>query len=158
MGDTMAYNNPILEFSDKHPVIAFFVVPVAMQLAASGVFYVIRAAKTGSPLGSGVGAGEEENPDPLVALGNVRKQGGEDLDLAFRATSNARPAGYGTGLWDTVMPSPTSQPVRYDGKYHDELWISDPANVTRKRVVDQSRVYKEDVSVFNGINGLHKLR
>jgi hypothetical protein len=159
MGDMMGYDNPILDFSDRYPVGGFFVVPVLMQLVASGLFYLIRSVRAGSPIqGTGVGAGEETVADPLTTLGNVRKQGGDDLDLVFRATSNPRATAPGTGLWDTVMPSPTSQPVRYDGGYHDEIWLSDPNYVDHGRITDQTQSGNADVSVFNGLNGLNKLR
>ena len=46
----MAYNNPIFEFADKRPVVAFFLVPMAMSLVGRATAMAIRSAKHGSPL------------------------------------------------------------------------------------------------------------
>ena len=145
----MGYDNPIFKFAEKRPILAFFVVPVFMQLAGSGLYYVIRTIKTGSPLQGGVGAGEEDEENPLSALGAapgraIRKQGGDASDLVFRATTNPRSTGPGTGLWDTVMPSPTQQPVRYDLNYHHEHWLPDPNETKHIRALNQHGVVNNE--------------
>ncbi len=160
-GDIMAYKNPLYDFADRRPVISFLVVPIALHFAATGAYYMLRSLKTGSPIGSvGLKAGEDQKENPLSALGSttIRKQGGSDLDLVFRATASPRPTGPGTGTYETVMPSPTQTPVRYDAQYHSQAWLDDPNQVQRERAVTQTQIYQEDISVFNGLSGIRKIK
>ena len=138
MGDNMAYKNRVFDFVEDHPIVSFFTVPIGISLAG----YFTRKV-------SGIGA-----------LGNVVTEGGDAADMTFRATSSApRGPGPGTGTWETIMPSPTQQPVRYDPHYHDERWLFDPSiPEPAPRAVSQKGIKTEyDTTIFAGVTGLGKL-
>ncbi len=145
----MSYKNPILRFASNHPVVAFFAVPIAMQVVAKGVFMGIRSVKTGSPLGAVLPSTGSD--DQLRNLGAVRKQGGAADDLTFRATASNRPATGGSSEREWIQPRTETPPVRYDEAYRDEGFLTDPNYKENLPVVTQP-------SIFAGMNGIHKIR
>ena len=144
MGDKMAYKNRVFQFVADYPIVAFFVVPVGIKLAGTATRMV-----------TGLGSHHINADD----MGNVVTEGGDAADMMFRATSNPRGPAPGTGTWETVMPSPTQQPVRYDPAYHDERWLFDPSiPEPAPRAVSQKGIAKEyDTTIFAGVQGLGKL-
>lgn len=145
----MAYNNPIFEFADKRPVVAFFLVPMAMSLVGRATAMAIRSAKHGSPLAAIMPGKEMEE----MNLGSVRRiQQGDPSDLMFRATARRGPNEMDSGPREFIQPEPESRHVRYDRAYHEDGgFLNHPNYKARSRPIDQT-------SVFAGLNGVNKLR
>ena len=149
------YKNRILDFADRYPLLAFFVVPVGMNLGATFLHGTIRKYKTGSAF-SGIGAGEEE--EEVNPLSGVRTEGGDDLDMMFRAHAPTGPATSDLSEFEQIQPRPTGAPVRYDEEYHDRVFFSTPSYVAKDNPVTQTRNPTVDQSfVFAGMNGLSKI-
>jgi hypothetical protein len=184
------YKNRILDFADRYPLLAFFIVPIGMNLSATFLHGTIRKYKTGSvfsgigashshsfapgvqqhwtqyPGGShdskqythihGIGAGEEE--EQVNPLSGVRTEGGDDLDMMFRAHAPTGPATSDLSEFEQIQPRPTGAPVRYDEEYHDRVFFSTPSYVANDRPVTQTRNPNVNQSfVFAGMNGLSKI-
>ena len=145
MGDNMVYKSRVFQFVKEHPIVAFFTIPIGISLSGTATRMV-----------TGLGS----HHMVLDGLGNVVTEGGDGADMMFRATSNPQGPAPGTGTWETVMPSPTQQPVRYDPHYHDERWLFDPSiPEPAPRAVSQKGIATEyDTTIFAGVRGLEKLR
>jgi hypothetical protein len=154
------YKNRVLEFADKYPLIAFFVVPIGMNLAGTFVHAMIRKNKTGSAW-QGIAAGEDDDSvsNPLSGLGQVRTEGGDDMDMIFRAHANTGPATSGMSEYEAVQPRPVGTDVRYDVDYHDTRFLpSLDTSTNTGSVISQSRNANTEQSfVFAGMNGLSKI-
>lgn len=124
------FKNPVLKFADKYPLAVLIAVPI-------GIDYLFSRANS-----SGFGS-------------IVWKEGAVEI----QKTGKTGPTKYGTGKWDTVMPSPQGQDVRYDAEYHTQPWIDDPNFTPRERpVVQQSSVrHNYETMVFAGIPGINRL-
>ena len=148
MGDNMAYKNSVFRFVADYPIAAFFLVPIGIKVVGSAVRMVSNP---------NFAAWDTWHWD---SMGNVVTEGGDGADMMFRATSNPQGPAPGTGTWETVMPSPTQQPVRYDPHYHDERWLFDPSiPEPAPRAVSQKGIATEyDTTIFAGVRGLEKLR
>jgi hypothetical protein len=150
----MSYRNPILNFADKHPVMAFFVVPVAMNVIGRAVAMSIRTVKYDSPLSAIMP--NQDNNDHLTALGYT---------------------GGGTADSDMVQSRPEGAPVRYDEMYRDTIMLPNPGYKARKSTPMPTQIHRPltmvgksvtghdgsialaggDHSVFAGLSGVHKL-
>lgn len=151
----MSYNNPILNFADKNPLLAFFVVPIGMHLVGRAVAMSIRTVKYNKPLAAVMPS--RNNPDD--ALRNLGWTGGS------------------TGDADMIQSRPEGAPVRYDASYHDEGFMIDPGYKPREPTMAPTQVHRPATlvgnspntngngitlagsrhSVFSGLNGVHKL-
>ena len=146
------YKNKILNFADQYPIVAFFAVPIGMNVGATFFQALIRKYKTGSML-KGIGAGEEENEMNL--LSGLRTEGGDDLDMMFRAHAPTGPATSGVSEFEHIQPRPMGAPVRYDEAYHDRVFFSTPSYTPNADVLTQPTNARVDQSfVFAGMNGL----
>ena len=141
------YKNPVFNFADRHPFVAFILVPIGMNLVGRATAMAIRSAKYGSPLSAIMPNANDEQPN----FGSIiRKQGGDELDLMFRATARSGPNEMDSSEREFIQPQPESRPVRYDLPWHDEIFLPDPNYKSRETPVTQ-------VSVFAGLNGLSKI-
>jgi hypothetical protein len=149
------YKNKVLKFADQYPIVAFFAVPIGMNVGATFFQAVIRRYKTGSMF-LGIGAGEEENQ--MNPLAGVRTEGGDDLDMMFRAHAPTGPATSGVSEFEQIQPRPVGSPVRYDESYHDRVFFSTPSYTANAGTVTQPTNARVDQSfVFAGMNGLSKI-
>ena len=151
----MTYKNPILNFADKHPIAAFFVVPIGMQLIGRAVAMTIRTVKYGEPL-SAIMPSLNDSSNELRNLGYT---GGQTADA------------------DMIQSRPEGAPVRYDPMYHESGFLTDPNYQSRDATMAPSQVHESTTivgkspnsnpngltlagsrhSVFNGLSGAHKL-
>jgi len=143
----MAYKNPIFDYADRHPFLAFLVIPIGMNVLGRAIAMSIRSAKYGSPLSAIMPTREQET----LNLGSIRTEGGDELDHLFRATARLGPNERDSSEREFVQPQPESRPVRYDNKYRDEIFLNNPNYKSRKEDPSQT-------SVFAGLSGVHKLR
>lgn len=143
----MAYKNPIYDYADRHPFLAFFIIPIGMNLVGRAVAMSIRSAKVGNPLGAIMPKGNDEN----VNLGAVINQGGDELDFLFRPTARRGPNELDSSEREFIQPQPESRPVRYDNEYRDDIFLNDPRYKPRS-------VPTSSPSVFAGLSGFHKLK
>ena len=156
------YKNRVLEFADRYPMVAFFVVPVGMNLAAGFVHAMIRKHKTGSAW-QGIAAGEDDDSasNPLSGLGNrrIRTEGGDDMDMLFRAHAPTGPATSGSSEYEEIQPRPTGTDVRYDINYHDTRFLPslDTTDNTGAAISQSRSASAEQSFVFAGMNGLNKI-
>ena len=150
----MAYKNPILRFADNNPILAFFVVPVAMNVVGRAITMTIRTAKHGSPLSAIMP--NQGDSDGLTALGYT---------------------GGGTADADMIQPRPSGAPVRYDEMYRDTVMLPDPTYKPREPTPMPNQIHQPEMivgkgtrdhdgsltlagsnhSVFSGLSGVHKL-
>ena len=155
----MAYDNPILNFADRNPVLGFFAVPVVIHFGSKVLSAMIRKGKTGSYI-RGVGSlfGEEQTESPLAGA-NVRTEGGSADDLMFRATASTAPTKRGTTVGDEIQSRPTGGHVRYDRNYHDSIFMPNLDYTDNNKIITQNYSTKvADSYVFAGISGMNKLR
>jgi hypothetical protein len=144
----MAYKNPIFEFADNHPFIAFWLVPIGMSMVGRATAMAIRSGKHGSPLAAIMPTHQGE---PLN-LGSVRVQQGDPSDFMFRPTARLGPNSTESSVREWVQPPPESRHVRYDRAWHEDGgFLNDPNYKERSRPVTST-------SVFAGLNGIDKLR
>ena len=149
------YKNRVLEFADRYPIVAFFAVPIGMNIGATFFHGMIRKYKTGSAF-SGIGAGEEE--EEVNPLSGVRTEGGDDLDMMFRAHAPTGPATSDLSEFEQIQPRPDGAPVRYDEKYHDRVFFSTPSYTPNEGISTQTQNANVDQSfVFAGMDGLSKI-
>ena len=99
----MTYNNPLLAFADRNPMIGFFGLPVAIYYGSVLVSAMIRKGKTGEYL-AGNPFGREDREGALSGLGALTEGGSPD-DMMFRATASTAPTKRGTTT--TVYSCPT---------------------------------------------------
>ena len=155
----MAYDNPILNFADRNPVLGFFAVPVVIHFGSKVLSAMIRKGKTGSYI-RGIGSlfGEEHTESPLAGA-NVRTEGGSADDLMFRATASTAPTKRGTTVGDEIQSRPTGGHIRYDRNYHDSVFMPNLDYEDNNTPIHQSYSNKvTDSYVFAGISGMNKLR
>jgi len=151
----MSYTNPILNFADRNPLIAFFVVPIGMHLMGRAVAMAIRTVKYETPLSAIMPS--DDNPDD--ALRNLGYTGGQTADA------------------DMIQSRPGGAPVRYDAGYHDSGFLTDPNYQNREPVMAPGQIHEPETfvggspnttkngltlagsrhSVFSGLSGVHKL-
>jgi hypothetical protein len=143
----MAYKNPIFDYADRHPFLAFLVVPIGMNLLGRAVAMSIRSAKHGSPLSAIMPGSNEET----LNLGSIRTEGGDSLDHLFRGTARVGPNDLSSSEREFLQPQPESRPVRYDKDWKDEIFLNNPNYKSRKEDPSQT-------SVFAGLSGVNKLR
>ena len=144
----MAYKNPIFDYADRHPFLAFVLVPIGMSMVGRAAAMAIRSAKYGSPLSAIMPSSKGE---PLN-LGAARVQQGDPSDFMFRATARSGPNEMDSSVREWVQPPPESRHVRYDRAYHtDGGFLNHPAYKERTTPVTST-------SVFAGLNGASKLR
>jgi hypothetical protein len=149
------YKNRVLEFADRYPIVAFFAVPIGMNIGATFFHGMIRKYKTGSAF-SGIGAGEEE--EEVNPLSGIRTEGGDDLDMMFRAHAPTGPATSDLSEFEQIQPRPEGAPVRYDEKHHDRVFFSTPSYTPNEGISTQTQNANVDQSfVFAGMNGLSKI-
>jgi len=156
----MAYNNPILAFADRNPVLGFFAVPVVIHFGSKVLSAMIRKGKTGSYM-RGIGSlfGEEPTNESPLAGANVRTEGGSADDLMFRATASTAPTKRGTTVGDEIQSRPPGGHVRYDRNYHDSVFMPNLDYTDNNKIITQNYNTKvADSYVFAGINGMNKLR
>ena len=154
--DTMAYNNPILAFADRNPIIGFFGVPVMIYFGSVWVSAVVRKQKTGS---SWMGNLFDPRPQESGLAGAIRTEGGSPDDLMFRATASNAPTKRGTAVGDEIQSRTQGGPIRYDRNYHDSIFFPNLDYKDNKEIITQS--YSPSVTdsyVFAGIGGMNKLR
>ena len=150
----MSYKNPLLNFADKHPVVAFFAVPVALNVIGRAIAMSIRTVKYDSPLAAIMP--NQNNENQLTALGYT---------------------GGGTADNDLIQARPGGAPVRYDEMYRDTIILPDPNYKARVPTPMPNQIYTpetivgngvgdhdggltlagSDHSVFAGLSGVHKL-
>jgi len=148
--------NPLFRLIHDRPIVSFFAVPVIISVGSSWVSRVITAGERGSILGNVFAPKEELSP--MAGIGNVRTEGGDSLDLMFRAKASSAPTKRGTAVGDEVQPRTTGGPVRYDRNYHDSVFFPNLDYKDNKQVVSQSYPAKvSDTYVFAGINGINKI-
>jgi len=153
----MAYENPLLDYVDRHPMVGFFVAPMALYYGGNFLAAVIRKGKTGSAW-SGIFDKKDEQ-SPMAGIGQVRTEGGDPSDLMFRATISSRPTGPGGREQDEIQRRPEGGNVRYDAEYHDSIFFPKLNYKDNKQIISQSYPAKvTDTYVFAGINGLGKIR
>jgi hypothetical protein len=143
----MAYKNPIFDYADRHPFLAFLVIPIGMNVLGRAVAMSIRSAKHGSPLSAIMPGSNEET----LNLGSIRTEGGDPLDHMFRATARSGPNSSESSEREFVQPQPESRPVRYDNEWRDQIFLNNPNYKSRKEDPSQT-------SVFAGLSGVNKLR
>ena len=143
----MAYKNPIFDYADRHPVLAFLVIPRGMNVLGRAIAMSIRSAKYGSPLSAIMPTGDQET----LNLGSIRTEGGDELDHLFRGTARLGQNDLSSSEREFVQPQPESRPVRYDKEWRDEIFLNNPNYKSRKEDPSQT-------SVFAGLSGVHKLR
>ena len=156
----MAYNNPILDFANRNPVLGFFAVPAVIHFGSKVLSAMIRKGKTGSYM-RGIGSlfGEEPTNESPLAGANVRTEGGSADDLMFRATASTAPTKRGTTVGDEIQSRTQGGPIRYDRNYHDSIFFPNLDYKDNKEIITQS--YSPSVTdsyVFAGIGGMNKLR
>jgi len=143
----MAYKNPIFDYAERHPFLAFVLVPIGINLVGRATAMAIRSAKYGRPLSAIMPMGEQEQ----INLGSVMTQGGDELDFMFRPTARRGPNEMDSSEREFIQPQPESRPVRYDNEYRDEIFLADPNYKPRATPVSSA-------SVFAGLSGYHKLK
>lgn len=143
----MAYKNPIYDYADRHPFLAFLIVPIGINLVGRAVAMSIRSAKYGSPLSAIMPNSEQQQ----VHLGSVMTQGGDELDFLFRPAARRGPNEMDSSEREFIQPQPESRRVRYDRAYQDEIFLADPNYNPRNTSVSAT-------SVFAGLSGVHKLK
>lgn len=143
----MAYKNPIFDYADRHPFLAFLVIPIGMNVLGRAVAMSIRSAKYGSPLSAIMPSKDEQT----LNLGSIRKEGGDSLDHLFRGTARLGPNKRDSSEREFLQPQPESRPVRYDKDWRDEIFLNNPNYKSRKEDPSQT-------SVFAGLSGVNKLR
>ena len=156
----MAYDNPILAFADRNPVLGFFAVPVVIHYGSKVLSMMVRKGKTGSYI-RGIGSlfGEEHTNESPLAGANVRTEGGSPDDLMFRATASTAPTKRGTTVGDEIQSRPTGGHVRYDRNYHDSVFMPNLDYTDNNKIISQNYSNKvTDSYVFAGISGMNKLR
>jgi hypothetical protein len=148
------YKNRVLEFSDRYPIVAFFVVPMGMNIGATFLHGMIRKHQTGSAF-QGIGAGEEDETNMLAGL---RTEGGDDKDMWFRATAPTGTANFGISEAEEIHGRPTGAPVRYDEAYHDVGFFTDVSYTPNQGSITQPRHASVKQSfVFAGLDGMNKV-
>lgn len=150
----MPYRNPIFNFADKHPIVAFFAVPVAMTVLGKAIAMGIRTVKYDSPLSAIMP--NQDNNNQLTALGYT---------------------GGGTADSDMIQARPVGAPVRYDDMYRDTIMLPNPNYKARVPTPMPTQIHKPSMevgrsptkrgdqitlagsnhSVFAGLSGVHKL-
>jgi hypothetical protein len=150
----MPYRNPIFNFADKHPVVAFFAVPVAMTVIGKAIAMSIRTVKYDSPLSAIMP--NQDNGNQLTVLGYT---------------------GGGTADSDMIQARPVGAPVRYDDMYRDTIMLPNPNYKARVPTPMPTQIHKASMevggsptkrgdqitlagsnhSVFAGLSGVHKL-
>lgn len=149
------YKNKILDFSDKYPVLAFFIVPIGIGFGGTFLSATIRKYKTGSVF-RGIAAGEDETPN---LLSGRRTEGGDELDMIFRAHAPTGPASEGVSDYEMIQRQPGPAPVRYDEDYHDVGFFSDATYSPNQGTITQPTAANVKQSfVFAGLNGINKIR
>ena len=143
----MAYKNPIYDYADRHPFLAFLIIPIGMNLVGRSVAMAIRSAKYGSPLSAIMPGSNEET----LNLGSIRKEGGDPLDHMFRATARLGPNKNDPSEREFLQSQPESRPMRYDNEWRDQHFLNYPNYKSRKEDPSQT-------SVFAGLGGVNKLR
>ena len=155
----MAYDNPLLNFADRNPVLGFFAVPVVIHFGSVLVSALVRKGKTGSHM-RGIGSlfGEEHTESPLAGA-NVRTEGGSADDLMFRATASTAPTKRGTTVGDEIQSRPPGGHVRYDRNYHESVFMPNLDYTDNNKIITNNYSTKvADSYVFAGISGMNKLR
>lgn len=153
----MAYDNPLLNFADRNPLLGFFAVPIVIHYGSQLVSAMVRKAKTGSYLGNLFP--EDQTQSPLAGLGALTEGGSPD-DFMFRATASTAPTQRGTREGDEVQPRPEGGKIRYDRNYHDSVFFPNlDYQDNNKAPMHQGYSSKvTDSYVFAGIGGMNKLR
>jgi hypothetical protein len=153
----MAYNNPILDFADRNPMIGFFIAPVVIYYGGVLTAAVIRKQKTGSAwLGGDL---FDPRPQESGLAGAIRTEGGSPDDLMFRATASNAQTKRVTAVGDEIQSRTQGGPIRYDRNYHDSIFFPNLDYKDNKEIITQS--YSPSVTdsyVFAGIGGMNKLR
>ena len=153
----MAYDNPLLNFADRNPLLGFFGVPVAIYYGSRMISSLIRKGKTGSYIGN-LFDNESQGQSPLAGTG-VRTEGGDASDLLFRATASTAPTQRGTTVGDEIQARPEGGKIRYDRNYHDSVFFPNLNYKDNNTPIHQSYSNKvTDSYVFAGIGGMSKLR
>lgn len=151
----MAYNNPLLDFADRNPLLGFFGVPIAIHYGSRMISSLVRKGKTGSYMGN-LFDNESQGQSPLAG---VRTEGGDASDLLFRATASTAPTQPGTTVGDEVQARPEGGKIRYDRNYHDTVFFPNLDYQDNNTPIHQSYSNRvTDTYVFAGINGMNKLR
>ena len=151
----MAYDNPILDFADRNPVMGFFALPIAIHYGSQLISMMVRKGKTGDYFGN---LFNEETQSPLAGTG-IRTEGGSSEDLLFRATASTAPTKRGTTVGDEIQSRPTGGHIRYDRNYHDSVFMPNLDYEDNNTPIHQSYSNKvTDSYVFAGISGMNKLR
>lgn len=151
----MAYNNPLLDFADRNPLLGFFGVPIAIHYGSRMISSLVRKGKTGSYMGN-LFDNESQGQSPLAG---VRTEGGDSSDLLFRATASTAPTQPGTTVGDEVQARPEGGKIRYDRNYHDTVFFPNLDYQDNNTPIHQSYSNRvTDTYVFAGINGMNKLR
>jgi len=154
----MTYNNPLLAFADRNPMIGFFGLPVAIYYGSVLVSAMIRKGKTGEYL-AGNPFGREDREGALSGLGALTEGGSPD-DMMFRATASTAPTKRGTTVGEEIQSRPPGGKIRYDRNYHDSVFMPNLNYIDNNNTpIHQSYDSKvTDSYVFAGISGMNKLR
>lgn len=151
----MAYNNPLLDFADRNPLLGFFGVPIAIHYGSRMISSLVRKGKTGSYIGN-LFDNESQGQSPLAG---ARTEGGDASDLLFRATASTAPTQPGIRVGNEVQPRPEGGKIRYDRNYHDTVFFPNLDYQDNNTPIHQSYSNRvTDTYVFAGINGMNKLR
>ena len=151
----MAYNNPLLDFADRNPLLGFFGVPIAIHYGSRMISSLVRKGKTGSYMGN-LFDNESQGQSPLAG---TRTEGGDASDLLFRATASTAPTKPGISAGNEVQPRPEGGKIRYDRNYHDTVFFPNLDYQDNNTPIHQSYSNRvTDTYVFAGINGMNKLR
>ncbi len=152
----MAYNNPLLDFADKRPILGFFVLPIAIYYGGVMTSGLIRKGKTGNSMLGNLFENENQGQSPLAG---VRTEGGDASDLLFRATASTAPTKPGTSVGDEIQARPEGGNIRYDRNYHDSVFFPNLDYQDNNTPIHQTYSNRvTDTYVFAGINGMNKLR